>query len=86
MLTTLPGLDMPNAEHVLTSGERKALAAVDAFIAANGYAPTTRDLGDAMGCWPSHAGRMLDKLEAKGCIRRAAGRARGLVVLTADVA
>ena len=86
MSATLPGLDMPTAAPVLTSGERRALDAVNAFRAANGYSPTTRDLGDALGCWPSYAGRMLDKLEAAGCIRRTPGRARGFVVLTADVA
>ena len=86
---TLPGLDVQtdttNAP-ILSPAERRALTAVDAFIAANGYAPTTRDLGDALGCWPSYAGRLLDALAAKSAIRRAPGRARGLVVLTADVA
>lgn len=90
MLATamLPGLDVDSADAptVLTPGERRALAAVDAFIAANGYAPTCRDLADALESWPSYAGRMLDTLAAKGAIRRTPGRARGLVVLSADVA
>ena len=81
MSATLPGIDMPPAAPVLTSGERRALAAVDAYIAAEGYAPSVRELAVALGCWPSLAGRYLDALAAKGAIRRAAGRARGLVVL-----
>ena len=85
-MLTLPGIDLPNAAPDLTAGERRALAAVDAYIAAVGWAPTTRELAAELGTWPSYAGRMLDALAAKGAIRRAAGRARGLVVLTANVA
>lgn len=81
---TLPGLDVQtdttNAP-ILSPAERRALDAVDGFIANNGFPPSTRDLAAALDCWPSHAGRMLDALAAKGAIRRAAGRARGLVVL-----
>ena len=80
---TLPGLDIAPATNapILTPAERRALDAVDHWISRNDYPPSTRDLAAALDCWPSHAGRMLDALAAKGAIRRTRGVARGLVVL-----
>ena len=55
----------------------EAYQAYRQFVAAHGYAPTTREFADALGIGTSSAHRHLLNLEASKLIVRAGGKSRG---------
>jgi repressor LexA len=66
----------------LTDKQVAVLGAICQAIRANGYPPTLRQIGDAVGLTNVTAVRNhLMALEKKGAIRRDAGVARGIRVL-----
>lgn len=66
---------------VLSQTQRRVLqAAIDA-IARQGYPPSMREIGEAVGLSTSSVEYQLDELERKGYVRRRLGRSRALRVL-----
>jgi repressor LexA len=66
----------------LTKRQAAVLRAIRQAIRVNGYPPTLRQIGDAVGHINVNAVRRhLWALEKKGAIRRDAGVARGIRVL-----
>ena len=55
----------------------EAYQAYRQFVAAHGYAPTTREFADALGIGTSSAHRHLLNLEASKLITRDQGKSRG---------
>lgn len=82
MTLMLPGIGdiADDGAPVLTAGERRALASIDAYMAEHGDAPSVRALAAALEVRPSYAGRLIDALVTKGALRRAPGRARGITL------
>lgn len=66
---------------VLSRTQRRVLqAAIDA-IALQGYPPSMREIGEAVGLSTSSVEYQLSELERKGYVRRRLGRSRALEVL-----
>ena len=66
----------------LTDRQRQALAYITRHTREHGYPPTLREIGDEMGIRSTHGvSDHLERLEAKGAIRRTPGAARGIRVL-----
>jgi SOS-response transcriptional repressor LexA len=66
---------------VLSRTQRRVLqAAIDA-ISREGFPPSMREIGEAVGLSTSSVEYQLDELERKGYVRRALGRSRALTVL-----
>lgn len=63
----------------LTERQRKVLDAIEKAIAANGYSPTIREIGEACGL-PNNTGvlRHLEALQKKGFLRREPRIARSI--------
>lgn len=51
-----------------------------AFVRANNFPPTVRELADGCGMSRSSVTRHLDRLEAMGRITRQPGKARGITL------
>lgn len=64
----------------LSPRQQDALKAIQRHIAARGYSPTIRELGEALNVSPSGAAALLEGLKRKGAIRRHPDRARTIVV------
>jgi repressor LexA len=68
----------------LTTTERKVLTALTDYVQANGYPPSVRELGDAVGiASTSSVAHVLRALEDKGRIRRSFGRSRAIQIIEA---
>lgn len=66
---------------VLYQRERQLLDFITQFIQRFGYAPTLKEIGDAMGmASPATVHEHIDKLRQKGFIKKLDGTARGLEV------
>lgn len=66
----------------LTARQREILAWIDAYIAANGYSPTCRELAEAFGFkGPNGAACHLRPLRKKGAVTWVDGQARTLRVV-----
>ena len=66
----------------LTHRQKKALKFIRWFIETRGYAPTVRELAEAMGIvGPSNGAYYMDILERKSYIVRAKGKSRALRVI-----
>ena len=59
----------------------QCLAAITAYIAANGRSPRYVDLAAVLGCSPKAVGRRVERLEAEGRIRRVPGRFHSIEVI-----
>lgn len=73
--------------HMLTQRQRDVVEAIRSFTARAGYAPSYRDIGDALGGMSTNAvSDHLEALEKKGVIRRTPGVPRSIVVIDPPVA
>lgn len=69
----------------LTERQQRILETIARSIRANGYAPTMREIGEAVGLQsPSSVSHQLSELERKGCIRKDPKRPRTLWLVEAD--
>jgi repressor LexA len=76
--TELPDL----ADRDLTPRQRNIVQVIEDSIQRYGYAPTLREIGEAVGlASTSSVSHQLSRLEQKGCLSRGAGRPRTAVVL-----
>jgi repressor LexA len=76
--TELPDL----ADRDLTARQRSIVQVIEDSIQRHGYAPTLREIGEAVGlASTSSVSHQLSRLEQKGCLSRGAGRPRTAVVL-----
>jgi len=67
------------ASQVLTAPQRRCLDFVRSFIERHGYAPSLREISDGLGWAATNAAAdMLGRLQAKGYLERAKGRARAI--------
>ncbi len=67
----------------LTARQKEVLASIVSFQDRNGYPPTVRELGAAVGISsPNGVVMHLKKLEREGVIRRSPNSSRGIEVLT----
>src|SRR3990167_8480201 len=68
---------------VLYPKERQLLEFITQFIQRYGYAPTLKEIGEALGMHsPATVHEHVDKLRIKGFIKKLDGTARGLEVIT----
>src|SRR5271170_6319335 len=75
--------DQPDPTHVLTWRQRKILRAIRESVQQRGYAPSMREIGDAVGLTStSSVLYQLSILQRKGYLRRDVGRARTVEVRT----
>lgn len=72
-------MDMPAT---LYTRERQLLEFITQFIARYGYAPTLKEIGDALGMGsPATVHEHVDRLRQKGFLRKLDGTARGIEVV-----
>lgn len=77
--------DGPADASGLTARQRKILEVIKEHVTAQGYPPTVRELGEAVGlASPSSVSHQLKSLVSKGFIRRDPHRPRALEVLLPD--
>lgn len=70
---------------VLSVRQRMILETITAAIAARGYPPTMREIGDAVGLTsPSSVSHQLQALERKGFLRRDPKRPRAMEIVPPD--
>jgi repressor LexA len=73
------------AESDLSSRQRRILTVIREWVEANGYPPTVREIGDAVGLVsPSSVAYQLKELEKKGFLRRDPARPRAVDVRSLD--
>jgi repressor LexA len=73
--------DHPDPEHVLTWRQRKVLQVIRESVQRRGYPPSMREIGEAVGLTStSSVSYQLSTLQAKGYLRRDAGRPRTVEV------
>ena len=63
----------------LTRKQRRVVDTIRTFIEENGYSPSVRELGDALGLAPATIQQHLDALQGKGFINRT-GAAYGITL------
>jgi repressor LexA len=79
VVTELP--DKPDPDHVLTWRQRKVLQVIRESVQRRGYPPSMREIGEAVGLTStSSVSYQLSTLQAKGYLRRDAGRPRTVEV------
>ncbi len=82
-ITSLP--DGPADASGLTNRQRRILEVIQESVAAHGYPPSIREMGQAVGlASPSSVAHQLKTLEAKGFLRRDPNRPRALEVRLPD--
>jgi SOS-response transcriptional repressor LexA len=64
----------------LTTRQFQMLCWISAFIAENGFSPTTTEIGIGQNISTGSVFDMLAKLERKRAIRRTRGKARSIIV------
>jgi repressor LexA len=73
--------DHPDPGHVLTWRQRKVLQVIRESVQRRGYPPSMREIGEAVGLTStSSVSYQLSTLQAKGYLRRDAGRPRTVEV------
>src|SRR5215475_3430574 len=73
--------DKPDPGHVLTWRQRKVLQVIRESVQRRGYPPSMREIGEAVGLTStSSVSYQLSTLQAKGDLRRDAGRPRTVEV------
>lgn len=66
----------------LTERQQQILAAIKGYVRENGFPPTIREIGAAVGiATPNGVKQHLLSLERKGRIRRRVGAARGIQII-----
>src|SRR5882757_612531 len=79
IVTDIP--DKPDPDHVLTWRQRKVLQVIRDSVQRRGYPPSMREIGEAVGLTStSSVSYQLSTLQAKGYLRRDAGRPRTVEV------
>jgi repressor LexA len=79
VVTEMP--DHPDPDHVLTWRQRKVLQVIRDSVQRRGYPPSMREIGEAVGLTStSSVSYQLSTLQAKGYLRRDAGRPRTVEV------
>jgi repressor LexA len=79
IVTDIP--DKPDPGHVLTWRQRKVLQVIRDSVQRRGYPPSMREIGEAVGLTStSSVSYQLSTLQAKGYLRRDAGRPRTVEV------
>jgi repressor LexA len=79
VVTDVP--DKPDPGHVLTWRQRKVLQVIRDSVQRRGYPPSMREIGEAVGLTStSSVSYQLSTLQAKGYLRRDAGRPRTVEV------
>jgi repressor LexA len=79
VVTEIP--DKPDPDHVLTWRQRKVLQVIRESVQRRGYPPSMREIGEAVGLTStSSVSYQLSTLQAKGYLRRDAGRPRTVEV------
>lgn len=79
--TVLTAPDRPDPDHVLTWRQRKVLQVIRDSVQRRGYPPSMREIGEAVGLTStSSVSHQLATLQAKGYLRRDAGRPRTVEV------
>lgn len=79
VVTDMP--DRPDPDHVLTWRQRKILQVIRESVQHRGYAPTMREIAEAVGLTSaSSVSFQLATLQSKGYLRRDAGRSRTVEV------
>lgn len=79
--TVTPLPDGPADQDGLTARQRRILEVIRDAVAAQGYPPSIREMGEAVGlASPSSVSHQLKALEAKGFLRRDQNRPRALEV------
>jgi repressor LexA len=79
IVTDLP--ENPDPGHVLTWRQRKVLQVIRESVQRRGYPPSMREIGEAVGLTStSSVSYQLSTLQAKGYLRRDAGRPRTVEV------
>ncbi len=82
-ITSLP--DGPADASGLTNRQRRILEVIQESVAAHGYPPSIREMGQAVGlASPSSVAHQLKTLQAKGFLRRDPNRPRALEVRLPD--
>lgn len=73
--------EKPDPDHVLTWRQRKVLQVIRESVQRRGYPPSMREIGEAVGLTStSSVSYQLSTLQAKGYLRRDAGRPRTVEV------
>src|SRR5262249_48714036 len=73
--------DKPDPDHVLTWRQRRVLQVIRESVQRRGYPPSMREIGEAVGLTStSSVSYQLSTLQAKGYLRRDAGRPRTVEV------
>jgi SOS-response transcriptional repressor LexA len=78
---TLDNTLADSPEPPLTQRQRECLMAIQQYIAAEHQAPTLDELADRLDCSKTNVFDTLERLEARGAIRRRLGEARAIEVL-----
>src|SRR3989344_6404823 len=72
-----------NMPATLYNKERQLLEFITQFIQRYGYAPTLKEIGDALGMHsPATVHEHVDRLRIKGFVKKLDGTARGLEIVT----
>ncbi|HET7406655.1 MAG TPA: hypothetical protein VFJ21_05895 [Mycobacteriales bacterium] len=67
---------------VLSRREQAAVEFIREYVAAHGWAPSLREIGDGIGLGSTSSVKwVLEQLARKGAIRRAEGKPRAIVVV-----
>lgn len=71
--------------NLLTSKQKKVYSAIESYIRLNGIPPTVREIGEMVGeKTPGAVQGILDRLEQKGVIKRQAGMARSIKLVSPE--
>lgn len=65
----------------LTERQTAILAFITTYIATNGYAPTLREIGEALGLAHTGIREHLERLETKGFVKLGQKKQRAITVL-----
>jgi len=76
---------MPTNMNKLTSKQKLVYAAIESYIKQKGISPTVREIGEMLGeKTPGAVQGILKRLEAKGFIKKKAGSARSIILLSEE--
>lgn len=70
----------------LTAKQKKVVLIIEAYIKSKGIPPTVREIGELLGeKTPGAVQGILNRLQQKGVIKRQAGMARSIQIVTEDL-
>lgn len=68
----------------LTPAQARIVTIIRNLTALRGYSPTYREIADERGCHPQAVIKIVRRLEEKGALARADGRARTIRLIGAN--